>query len=117
VGLGGFLGAIARYGVAGLVSRPEESFPWGTFLVNASGSFLLGFLVATFARTVPVHPDLRVAVTVGFIGAYTTFSTFALETTGLASAGALGSAIINVMGSVVVGLAAVWLGQAAARLF
>ena len=115
MGVGGFFGSMARYGLSGLVSRPQETFPWGTFVANVSGSFVLGFLVTLFAHSVPVHPDLRVALTVGFIGAYTTFSTFGLETVDLAAAGSASVAILNVIASVAVGLLAVWAGQAVAR--
>jgi len=68
VGVAGFFGSIARYTVSGAVSRVNESFPWGTFAVNITGSFALGFLVAAFADRYVVHPDIRVAVTVGFLG-------------------------------------------------
>ena len=106
---------MARYGVAGLVSRAEESFPWGTFVINVSGCFLLGLLVAMFAHRFVVHPDLRIALTVGFLGAYTTFSTFALETFDLAETHSTGVGILNVTASVAAGLLAVWLGSALGR--
>ena len=115
VGAAGFLGAMARYGVAGLVSRTEETFPWGTFVVNISGCFLLGLLVAIFAHRFVVHPDLRIALTVGFLGAYTTFSTFALETVEFADTHSAGIALLNVGASVAAGLGAVWLGSALGR--
>ena len=115
IGVAGFFGAIARYGVAGLVSRPDEGFPWGTFVVNVSGSLILGFLVALFSHRVVVHPDLRVAVTVGFIGAYTTFSTFALETFEFAETRSVLLGGVNVVASVVAGIVAVWLGTLAGR--
>ncbi|MFN2593379.1 MAG: fluoride efflux transporter CrcB [Actinomycetota bacterium] len=115
VGVAGFFGAMARYGVAGLVSRVDESFPWGTFVINVSGCFVLGFLVALFTHHLVVHPDLRIALTVGFLGAYTTFSTFALETFELGETHDVGLAVLNVGLSVTTGLAAVWLGTIAAR--
>ncbi|HET7481611.1 MAG TPA: fluoride efflux transporter CrcB [Actinomycetota bacterium] len=115
VGVAGFFGAIARYGVAGLVSRVDEGFPWGTFVVNVSGCFLLGLLVAMFAHRFVVHPDLRVALTVGFLGAYTTFSTFALETFEFGETHSAGLAVVNVVMSLATGLAAVWLGTALGR--
>lgn len=115
VGVAGFFGAVARYGVAGLVSRVDEGFPWGTFVVNISGCFVLGLLVAMFAHRFVVHPDLRVALTVGFLGAYTTFSTFALETFEFGETRALGLGFLNVAVSVVAGLVAVWLGAALGR--
>ena len=115
VGVAGFFGAIARYAVSGVVSRVNESFPWGTFVVNTTGSFLLGFFVASFTHRFVVHPDLRIAVTVGFLGAYTTFSTLALETFEFTETRAWGWATTNVALSVVAGLAAVWLGILAGR--
>lgn len=115
IGVAGFFGSIARYAVSGAVSRVEETFPWGTFAVNVTGSFVLGFLVAAFAHRFVVHPDLRVAVTVGFLGAYTTFSTLALETFEFAETRAWGWATTNVVLSIAAGLTAVWLGTLAGR--
>lgn len=110
-----FHGSIARYAVSGAVSRVNESFPWGTFVVNITGSFALGFLVAMFSDRFVVHPDLRVALTVGFLGAYTTFSTLTLETFELAETQAWGWAAVNVLASLIVGLVAVWLGTLTGR--
>lgn len=115
VGVAGFFGSIARYAVSSAVSRANESFPWGTFVVNISGSFILGFLVAAFAHRFVVHPDLRIAITVGFLGAYTTFSTLTLETFELTETRAWGWATTNIALSVAAGLAAVWLGTIAGR--
>lgn len=115
VGIAGFFGAMARYGVSGVVSRIDESFPWGTFVVNVSGSFILAFLVAAFGHRAVIHPDLRIALTVGFLGAYTTFSTLALETFEFVETHAPGLALLNVVTSVIAGLAAVWAGLALGR--
>ena len=115
VGIGGFFGAIARYVVAGWASRADETFPYGTFAVNVSGSFLLGLVIGLMGERVVLHPDLRVAVTVGFVGAYTTFSTFAFETFELGETKAFGVAALNVVASIVVGLVAIWAGLAAGR--
>jgi len=115
IGCAGFFGAIARYGVSGLVSRVDETFPWGTFVVNVSGSFLLGLLVAALAHRYVVHADLRIALTVGFLGAYTTFSTFALETVEFVETHTPGLALLNVAASVVAGLGAVWAGTVVGR--
>jgi CrcB protein len=111
VALAGALGALARYGVDGLVGRDQEGgFPWGTFTVNVSGSFLLGLLLAALA------PGwLRSSATIGFLGAYTTFSTFTFQSYRLLDQGALGLALVNLLGSCAVGLLAVWLGIAAGR--
>jgi CrcB protein len=115
IGIAGFFGSIARYAVSGVVSRINESFPWGTFAVNVTGSFAVGFLVAAFAHRFVIHPDLRIAATVGFLGAYTTFSTLTLETFEFAETHALGWAAANVIASVTAGLTAVWLGTLAGR--
>jgi fluoride exporter len=110
IGIAGFFGAMARYGVAGLVSSPDEQFPWGTFVVNITGSLVLGFLVAVFSHRIAIHPDLRIALTVGFLGAYTTFSTFALETFEFAETSSILLAGMNIAASIICGLAAVWVG-------
>jgi CrcB protein len=117
IGLAGLAGALARYAVEGWVSeRTRGGFPWGTLVVNATGCLLLGFVFTLLTERVLPHPTLRSALTVGFLGAYTTFSTFAFETVRLAEDGALLLAAANVVASVGAGLAAVvvgvWLGRA-----
>jgi fluoride exporter len=113
VGLGGFLGAIARYLVGGWVAaRAGAIFPWGTFVINVSGSFVLGFFLA-FAQDRPwVHPHARLMFAVGFIGAYTTFSTYSYESIQLMMDGQFALAAFNIIGSVALGLAAVFAGIA-----
>jgi len=97
--LGG-LGAIARFLLDGAVSaRAGTAFPWGTLAVNATGSFALGLVGS------------NVLVGVGLIGAYTTFSTWMLETHRLAEDGRWRPAVLNLVGSLAVGLAAAWLGR------
>lgn len=116
IGVAGFFGAIARYGVEGWASsRTRGAFPWGTFGVNATGCFLLGFVFALLTERFLPHPHVRVALTVGFLGAYTTFSTFAFETMRLAEDGALGFAALNVVLSLGAGLVAVYAGTWAGR--
>lgn len=116
IGLASFFGGIGRYLVDGWVSSATRgSFPWGTLAVNATGSFFLGFLFTLLTERFLPHPDLRFAVTVGFVGAYTTFSTFALETFRLAEDGAIGLAALNVVASVAAGMISVWLGIVAGR--
>src|SRR5437879_6643561 len=111
IGLAGFAGAVSRYAVEGWVSnRVRGAFPWGTFVVNASGCFLLGFVFSVLTERFLPHPALRSAVTIGFIGAYTTFSTFAFETLRLAEDGAMLLAFGNLVASVGVGLIAVYAG-------
>lgn len=118
VGVAGFFGAIVRYGLEGFVSsRNGGSFPWGTFVVNVSGSLVLGFLFAVLIEgRVIVVPWLRTAMTVGFLGAYTTFSTLTLETFRLVEEGSIGLAGTNVLGSLAIGLVAVYVGVVLGRL-
>lgn len=112
----GALGALARYAVGGWVSdRASGVFPWGTLIVNVSGSLLLGFLFVLLTERFLPHPTLRLGLTVGFLGAYTTFSTFSLETLRLIQDGAVGIAAMNVAASVAAGLLAVYLGTIAGR--
>jgi CrcB protein len=112
----GFLGAISRYQVEGfIVRRTRGAFPWGTLGVNVSGCFLLGLLATLFTERLMPHPTLRVAITIGFIGAYTTFSTFAFESLRLEQDGAAGLATLNVVVSVAAGVLAAWVGTVVGR--
>lgn len=117
VGLGGFLGANARY-FLGLwaASRLGIHFPWGTFIINVSGSFLLG-VIATLVnlKLVPFGDHMRLTFAVGFLGAYTTFSTYELESHALLEGGNWWPAAANLFGSLASGLIAVRLGIALAR--
>jgi fluoride exporter len=116
VALGGALGAVARYGVSLLVARFwTADFPLGTFLINVSGSFILGFFATLAAERTALDPLWRLLVATGFIGAYTTFSTFEYETQRLTESGATTIAAVNVVGSLVAGFAAVQLGVMLAR--
>ncbi|HEY3578097.1 MAG TPA: fluoride efflux transporter CrcB [Gaiellaceae bacterium] len=116
IGIAGALGALARYGLDGTVSRHfPSSFPWGTFVVNITGAFVLGFLMTLMTEQLTTAPWLRSALTIGLLGAYTTFSTLSYETYRLLEDGAVGLAAANVLGSAAVGLVAVYLGVVAAR--
>ncbi|HUI05096.1 MAG TPA: fluoride efflux transporter CrcB [Acidimicrobiales bacterium] len=111
VGVAGFCGAVSRYWLDGVVSRATGgSFPWGTWVVNVTGCFVVGLLTTLLTERLMPHPTVRIAVTVGFVGAYTTFSTFAYESVRLGQAGALGIATVNVVSSVAVGFLATWAG-------
>jgi CrcB protein len=111
VGLGGFFGSIARYTISvAAAARWGPLFPWGTFVINITGSFILGFFMA-FAHYRPwLHAQVRLLFAVGFVGAYTTFSTYTYESLRLMMDGQFVLAALNVTGSVVVGLAAVFAG-------
>ncbi len=118
IGLGGFAGAISPYLVDTIVAeRTVGAFPWGTFAVNASGSFVLGLLFALAAERAILPAEIRGPVMIGFIGAYTTFSTYALESILLVEAGAYGTAVLNLGGSVLIGLVAVGAGLLLGRAF
>lgn len=110
ISIGAVLGANARFLLGGwILDRMGPEFPFGTLLINASGSFAIGLVYALIER----HgaPDwVRPLVMIGFLGAYTTFSTFSLETLALAERGAWLAAGSYVAGSVVLSLAAVWAG-------
>lgn len=119
VAFGGALGSLARYGVTRMSLRLwGPSFPWGTVLVNVSGAFLLG-LIATylFARFSFLAEALRLSLAIGFLGAYTTFSTFEWESHQLFQAGNWWAAGANLVGSVAAGLVAVRLGALAAQMW
>jgi CrcB protein len=116
VALGGAAGAVARYAVTlGVGMFWKKDFPLGTFLVNVSGCFILGLFLTMAVDRPSIGPGLRLLIATGFVGAYTTFSTFEYETQRLTSAGALGWGLMNVVSSVVAGYLAVVLGVALMR--
>lgn len=118
VGLGGFLGSILRFWLGGYISnRMGARFPYGTFVINVTGSFLIGLVVTLLAERTHWNPNLRYLIPIGFIGGYTTFSTFGLETFQSFRDGELLYALLNVILSVGVGFIAVWLGVIAGRTF
>lgn len=118
VGLGGALGAIARFWLGGWISSKfPMQFPLGTFVINVTGSFIIGFVMTLMSQQLTIHPYWRLLIAVGFIGAYTTFSTFEYETMKLLEEGNILSAALNVGLSVIIGFIAVWLGVVAARKF
>ena len=116
IGVAGALGALARYGLEGAVSRRwSGAFPWGTFVVNVSGSFVLGVVFVLLTERMSVDPWVRSTLTIGFLGAYTTFSTLSLESYRLLEDGAVGLALANMLGSLAAGLLAVYLGVVTGR--
>jgi len=117
VGIGGFLGAIARYMLGTYIgSRYGVRFPYGTFVINVSGSLLIGFILTILSRTT-ASQYWRYLIPIGFIGAYTTFSTFEYETLRAVQDGQVITGLLNVALSVIVGFAAVWAGAVIGREF
>ena len=111
VALGGALGALSRYGVGWLISQTFDTpFPWGTWAVNLLGCLLIGLAVPLLARLDPAS-RLYPFLVVGFLGSFTTFSTYSLDTLSLWTSGHPGWALLNAVGSVVAGLVFVWLGR------
>jgi len=117
VALGSALGGVARYWCSGVAARLwGETFPWGTIIVNVAGSFVIGLFATLTAPDgrVFASSEARVFVMVGLCGGYTTFSSFSLQTLTLAQDGEFLRAALNIGGSVLLCLVAVWLGYAAA---
>lgn len=116
IGIGGLVGTLARHLLdVWIRSATQSAFPWGTLLINATGSFAIGVLfVLTVERgTLPV--ELRAPLGIGFLGGYTTFSTFMLDSLRLAQDGSWSLAAANIAGSVLLGVAAIVAGVAVAR--
>jgi CrcB protein len=108
--IGWGLGALARYIAATFITqRYGALFPWGTFAINVTGSFAIGLLMTIFTERV-THPYWRLLLVVGFLGGYTTFSSFEYETLQAVRSGARWIGLLNVVCSVAFGYAAVWLG-------
>lgn len=117
VGTGGFLGAIARFVIATWIGQKwGRSFPLGTFFINVSGSFFIGLLMSLFTERFMVNPQWRLLLVVGFLGAYTTFSTFEYETGSLLKDGEWLIAVMNVVFSVFIGFMALKLGEILAKV-
>jgi CrcB protein len=116
IATGGSLGAAARYGVAQLIHVTKDTFPWATFWTNVCGSFALGFLVIVLMERFPSSRYVRPFLATGFLGAFTTFSTFAVEIDLLIKDGYPAIAIAYALGSLLAGFAAVWAGIVLARL-
>ena len=114
IALGGAAGSVARYALGALFQRAGAGFPYGTLVINVTGSFLLG-LLARYLLETSATPELRAALTVGFCGGYTTFSTFSFETAALIEGGDYARAATYVAASVALSLAATFAGFAAAR--
>jgi len=116
VGLGGFVGAVARYVVSGWVHRVAGvGFPWGTLTVNLAGCLALGALMGLVEARMAIAPAWRLFLGLGVLGSFTTFSSFGYETVELIRGGEFGLALANAAGSLVFGAVAVVAGVALAR--
>ncbi len=115
IGLGGFIGAVARYGLSGFVqSRTTSHIPWGTLSVNVLGCLLLGALM-TIAKDRPEGTELQFFLRVGVLGAFTTFSTLGYETVELFGTGRVRDGLVSLFGNLLLGGLAVVVGAAAVR--
>jgi len=111
VGIGGFMGSIVRFWLAAFVGqRMGTRFPYGTFLINVTGSFLIGFVMTVLTEKTHLSPNWRYLIPIGFIGGYTTFSTFEYETLRAIQDGQFTIGTLNVVLSVLVGFLMVWTG-------
>jgi len=116
VGVGGALGSIARHLISTFaIARWGTGWPWGTFFINISGCLMIAFFLTLGAEKVQIHESLRYLFPIGFVGAYTTFSTYEWETMRLIQTGGLLRAAGYVIASTVVGLGAVYFAQWLAR--
>ena len=117
IAAGGALGALARYGMSnGVYALMGRSFPYGTLAVNVLGSLLMGFLYVMLIERMSASPEVRAILLIGFLGSFTTFSTFSMETLNLLEQAQLLKAGLNVLLSVLLCLAATWSGIIFARV-
>jgi len=110
VACGGAIGSVARYFVAQVQSPSWTGFPYGIFLVNVSGGFIMGVLVELMALRFSVSPEVRAFLTTGVLGGYTTFSTFSLESALLIQKGAMVNATAYIVGSAILSIVALFCG-------
>jgi CrcB protein len=117
ISIGAVLGANCRYWLGGwAVERFGAAFPYGTLIINLSGSFLLGLFITLLTGRLGIGPEWRLLVAVGFLGAYTTFSTYTYESVSLILEGQLWQGVLNLFGSSILGGLAVLLGIGLGRL-
>ena len=115
VALGGAVGSLARYAVGMWVLSWSESGAWGTFIVNVSGAFMLGLLMGATTARIEMHSALRDGLAVGVLGGYTTFSTLMYQSLRQLETGSPTAAVLNLTGSVAIGIAATFAGLALGR--
>jgi fluoride exporter len=118
VGLGGMMGTLLRYGTGGLIGRLKggATFPVETLVINVAGCLVIGFLAALSETRGVFAPTTRSFLFIGLLGGFTTFSTFGYETIQLLRAGQVGAGLASVALQILLGLGAVWAGDALARL-
>jgi CrcB protein len=117
IAAGGALGSIARYWVGSTISgRIGARFPYGTFVINVTACIIIGFTLTYMGKRADLSPAWRYLIPVGFIGAYSTFSTYEWETLSTLRSGAFALGALYALGSLVLGLAAVWAGTVLADL-
>jgi len=116
IAIGGAFGSIARYWVGSTVAgRMGTRFPFGTFVINLTACLIIGFSITWLGKRAGLNPAWRYLIPVGFIGAYSTFSTYEWETFSTLRSGAFALASLYALGSLILGLVAVWLGAALAE--
>jgi len=115
VGVGGGLGALARYFIAGAIQPAGALFDWGILVVNVTGGLLMGLIVEASALKLSLPPEVRTFLTVGILGGYTTFSTFSLDSVLLLQKGQYGLAAAYILASVILSIAALFVGLWIAR--
>jgi CrcB protein len=117
IALGGAMGSVARYWVGSAISgRMGTRFPFGTLIINITACLLLGFTLTSFGRIAGLNPAWRFLLPIGFIGAYSTFSTYEWETLSILRSGAVSLAALYALGSLVLGLTATWCGAMLAEI-
>lgn len=116
IALGGALGSIARYWVGATISsRASVKFPYGTFTINMTACFIIGFVLTLLGKRAGLSESWRYLIPIGFVGAYSTFSTYEWETLSTLRSGAVALAALYAGGSLILGLASTWLGAVTAE--